>query len=268
LYSNIFIAICAVAMTFQTYWILGIDYKTSPALAGLVFFSTWVIYAIHRLVSLDKVDKSLKVDRFQIIAHYQRHIQFYTFLATIGVGVCFFFLQPITQVALVLPGLLSLGYVIPFLGEQKKRLRDINFIKIFLIAIVWSYVTVLLPLLEYQIPIDANIVGMFVERMLFIFIITLPFDLRDWEIDRRNGVQTLPAVLGVSKTLEVAFVLLLLWLGMTYFLYSSTIWGGLVLTGIITGGLIGLSPKQKQDYFFTGLVDGTMILQAVLIYFF
>ncbi|WMX17324.1 hypothetical protein [Aureispira sp. CCB-E] len=265
LYSNIYIALCAVAMTAQTLYVFDISVPTSPALLGLVFFSTLVIYALHRLVSLSKVDKNLKVERFNVIETYQRHIQIYAALGTIGGGVCFFFLARTTQYALVLPAILSLGYVIPFMGNKKLRLRDVHFIKIFLIAIVWSYVTVLLPVLEHGIPLEEQAIGAIIERILFIFVITLPFDLRDWEIDKKNGVRTIPATIGVKKTLQLAFFILVLWmLGVTQ-IYTWSIVVGLWGSGITTGILVYYSPQQKHDYYFTALMDGTMLLQYGLV---
>lgn len=170
-----------------------------------------------------------------------------------------------TQLALVLPALLSLGYVIPFLGKRKLRLRDVNFIKIFLIAVVWAYVTVLLPLLELNIALDDFAIGMLVERALFIFVITLPFDLRDWEIDQRNGVQTIPAVIGVANTVRLAFIVLIVWWLLCWFLYTNPILIALGLSGLSTAFFVAIAPKQRHDYFFTALMDGTMILQYALI---
>lgn len=268
LYSNIYIAFCAVAMTAQTLYVFDISIKTSPTLLGLVFFSTLVIYALHRLVSLSKVDRSLEVERFHVIGMYKRHIQIYTGLGILGGAVCFFCLNRSTQYALVLPALLSLGYVIPFMGNGKLRLRDINFIKIFLIAIVWSYVTVLLPLLEHNISIAYQELGVLLERILFIFVITLPFDLRDWEIDKRNQVRTIPATIGVKKTLRLALFILVIWCGLVFLLYNLPIALALLISGISTGVLVYNSPKQKHDYYFTALIDGTMIVQYVLVVLF
>lgn len=267
LYSNIYIALCAVAMTAQTLYVFDIKIKTSTALVGLVFFSTLVIYALHRLVSLSKIDASLNVERFNIIGAYKGHIQIYAILGTIGGGICFFFLNWRTQCALVIPAILSLGYVIPFMGNKKLRLRDIHFVKIFLIAIVWSYVTVFLPLLEYNIPIKASTVGALLERVLFIFVITLPFDLRDWKIDQKNNVLTIPAKIGVQKTLYLAAVVLIFWMGIIYFIYVPAVTIALFFSGISTGIFVYFSPQQKHDYYFTALMDGTMILQYMLVVF-
>lgn len=265
LYSNIYIAFCAVAMTAQTLYIYDINIKTSPALLGLVFFSTLVIYALHRLVSLSKIDKSLEVERFNVIGTYKQHIQIYAGLGILGGGVCFFYLNRPTQYALLLPALLSLGYVIPFMGNKKLRLRDVHFVKIFLIAIVWSYVTVLLPFLECEITIGFRELGILLERVLFIFVITLPFDLRDWEIDQRNQVRTIPATIGVKNTLRLAFITLVIWVLLVFKIYNLSIALALLISGISTGILVYYSPKQKHDYYFTALMDGTMILQYVLV---
>lgn len=265
LYSNIYIALCAVAMTAQTLYVFDISIRTSPALLGLVFFSTLVIYALHRLVSLSKVDKSLEVERFNVIGTYKKHIQLYAGIGVLGGGLCFFFLSRSTQYALVIPALLSLGYVIPFMGNKKLRLRDVHFIKIFLIAVVWSYVTVLLPLLEYKIGINTRTIGMLFERILFIFVITLPFDLRDWEIDQKNGVRTIPATIGVKNTLRLAYIILIVWSLLILQIYSFPIALGLLISGASTAIFVLYSPQQKHDYYFTALMDGTMILQYILV---
>lgn len=276
LYSNIFIAFCAVALSVQTLFLLQQDWKTSPALLGLVFFSTWFIYALHRLVSFQKLNASLDIPRFQIIGNYQQHIQGYALVAAVLAGACFFFLEGATQLALILPALLSLGYVLPFIGKQQLRLRDLHFVKIFLIAIVWAYVTVLLPILETATFSSLSTVGgLFLERALFIFIITLPFDLRDWKLDEHHAVKTIPTLLGPQNTIYLGLFLLIIWNLFTTFLYSWPSTLGFYATSLGTAILLWhtLDWKSKSsdlqivehDYYYTGLIDGTMILQAVLV---
>jgi len=252
-------------MTAQTLWALQIPLKTSPPLVGLVFFSTLVIYAIHRLVSLNKIDKKIRGSRFDVTQQYKSHIQLYALLSVVGGSYCFFLLNRSTQVALVLPAILSLGYVIPFLGNRKLRLRDINFLKIFLIAIVWAYVTVLLPILEFGVEWNEQVIGLLAERLLFIFVITLPFDIRDWEIDKHNEVKTIPALIGVAATIRLAIALLVVWLLICWWVYPMAMAVGITLTAVFTAYLLWMTPKQQHDYFFTALVDGTMIIQATLV---
>jgi hypothetical protein len=283
LYSNLFIALCAVAMTLQTLFLLQQEWKTGLALLGLVFFSTWFIYALHRLVSWRKLNARLDIPRFQIIGNYQSHIKIYAGFAALMATICFFYLKPRTQGALILPALLSLGYVLPFIGKHQLRLRDLPFIKIFLIAGVWSYVTVLLPLLETGIILQMDalysitrlIIPLFLERALFIFIITLPFDLRDWKLDQHHAVKTVPTVLGPQRTIYLGLGLLLCWsliVTVCYpwplFLatYATALWTGILLWYTLRTGTDGGTVQVvEDDYYYTGLIDGTMIVQAVLV---
>ncbi len=266
LYSNLFIACCAVAMTWQTQLLLGQELAFTP-LVGLVFCATLVIYALHRVVGMSKVKDFLDVERFHVIQTYWSHISFYAVLAVIGGAVCFFYLNLSTQLALVLPALFSIAYVLPFLGKKReKRLRDVHFIKIFLIAIVWAYVTVLLPAIELDIWQEKRIWLMFVERSLFVFCITLPFDIRDLKVDKHNNVNTLPAKLGLTNTLRLAFLLMTIFVVLCFVNYSSISSLALLISAVSTYFLIYFSPQFTHDYYFTGLMDGTMIIQFLALW--
>ncbi|MCP4443209.1 MAG: UbiA family prenyltransferase [Aureispira sp.] len=265
LYSHLFIAFCAIAMTAQTFFLLDYDWQLAWPLLLLVFSATLVVYALHRLISLDKIKKSLHTQRYKTIRRYALHIKVYAAVAMLLGVFSFFYLQRVTQFLLILPALLSVGYVVPFLGGQKKRLRDINFIKIFLIAGVWAYVTVCLPFAELGLLHTSKLWYWGVERAIFIFIITLPFDIRDWEIDKAAGVQTLPATLGVQATLILVTILTIVWLILVFLLYPLSIFYGLLVSGLTTYLLVLRSPKQSNDYYFTAVMDGTMLIQFLLV---
>jgi len=276
LYSNVYIAVAAVALTAQTQLILFGKFELDT-LSVLVFFATMFIYASHRLVGLFSVKKFLKEGRFHIINTYKNHIWIYTGIAVIGLIYAFFQVSFRVQLALVLPGLISLGYVIPFLGfkkNRKLRLRDLNWIKIFLIAIVWAYVTVILPIIEIR-SVSWSDVLIFVERAVFIFMITLPFDIRDLKVDQYNNVKTIPAVYGIPFTMKLVFaslIFLLILASANYlFVPDSPIYFaafGLWLSLISTYIFIRISIDKTDDYYFTGLLDGTMWLQFVCVWAF
>jgi len=268
-YSNLWIALCAAAMCWQTQFILTGQIELNW-LVGLIFCSTLVLYALHRIIGISKVHEFLDLERFAVIAKFKNHIIFYAFLAGIGGLICFWKISLQIKLALFAPGIISLGYVIPFL-RGKKRLRDLNHIKIFLIAIVWAWVTVVLPAIEVGQFNYLDIGLMAFERALFIFSITLPFDIRDLKVDKHSDVKTIPAVIGVKKTKQLgaailcaAFLIsLLLYWG--YF-YSENVLLGLTISYLTTLYLIFQSDKFKHDYFFTGALDGTMILQFLFIW--
>ena len=270
LYGNFFIATCAVAMLWQTELILYGQFAWNY-LTSFVFASTLFLYALHRIVGMKKVQSFLEKYRYHIINRYRHHILLYAFVGGLVATWYFFSLTLTNQLLIVIPAILSLGYVLPFFGQQR-RLRDFDYLKIFLIAIVWSFITVILPIVErhsWNIQLtDVLIMG---ERMLFIFAITLPFDIRDLKVDEFIKVKTIPAMIGLAKTkylaglvLLVAFLIaVILWYLQVYVIATLCALG---ISYVSTYIFIYFCDQTDHDYYFTALMDGTMIIQFLLVY--
>ena len=104
-------------------------------LTTFTFAATLCLYALHRIVGIKKVQAFNEKYRYHIIERYKNHILIYALVGGIISGYLFFSLTFLNQLLIIVPSLLALGYVIPFFGNQK-RLRDFNYVKIFLVAIV------------------------------------------------------------------------------------------------------------------------------------
>ncbi len=268
LFGNFWIAACAVAMTWQTELLLFNQIEINT-LTYFVFFATLFLYAIHRIVGLVKVKPFLEKYRYSVIYHFRNHIKVYAFLGGVGALYCFFYLSFANQLLLVIPAILSLGYVLPFV-KGDKRLRDFDYIKIFLIAIVWGVITVLMPILERTTELTLAHLLILSERMFFIFAITLPFDIRDLKIDAHIDVKTIPSMIGIDKTKKLSLISLILVVvlaGANLYLgtYQISHLVGIILSCSSTLLFINYSDKTDADYFFTGLMDGTMILQFLMV---
>ncbi|RMG82613.1 MAG: hypothetical protein D6714_11060 [Bacteroidetes bacterium] len=268
-YSNLWIAVCALAMTLQTELLIAHRLVFGP-MAGFVFFSTLFLYAIHRIVGLFKVQPFTEKGRYKVISNYKSHILIYAGLAGLAGFYYFIQLSRLVQCTLLLPGAISLGYVLPFLGG-KKRLRDIGLIKIFLIAIVWAWVTVLLPAIELEAIADPAVWIMALERALFIFAITLPFDIRDLSVDAHNQVPTIPAKIGIPRTRKLGIYLLLAMIFLVNINYQIGFYEGraaiaLIVSAVYSGMLVYFSDPNRHDYYYTGAVDGTMLVQFLLVW--
>jgi len=256
-------------MLLQTQFLLTKYLQFTP-LIGLTFCATLFLYALHRIVGLAKVQPFTEKGRYQVISKFKSHIIGYAVLAAIG-GLYFFWqVAWAIKLALIIPAILSLGYVLPILAG-KKRLRDFNFIKIFLIAIVWAWVAVFLPFLENETTLGYSFFLLFLEKALFIFAITLPFDIRDLKVDAHTAGQTIPAKIGARKTKYLAafcigISVLLAFLNVYLHFYDLLTGFALLFAGLITVVIISYSDKTEEDYFFTGLVDGTMLIQFGLVY--
>ncbi len=144
IFSNILVAFCVLAFALSTEILLGIqaNYKISQ----FVFFATLFAYNFQRAVRIEKGKDHIRKDWLN------RHkIAIYSLMLLGGLmsAYLFFEFQAPTQIAIVVSGVLSIGY--PF------GLRKIPGSKIFIIALVWTISTMLLVLLENQIPLSQNI---------------------------------------------------------------------------------------------------------------
>ena len=108
------------------------------------------------------------------------------------------------------------------------------------------------------------------SELFFIFAITLPFDIRDLRVDNHDGVKTIPSVIGLQRTKRLGLLAIIVfcslvvanyWLG-TYQLVDLI---ALLISGLSTLYVVWISDQEKHDYFYSGLVDGTMVIQFALV---
>ena len=248
-------------MLWQTEFILHHSIQFNY-LTTFVFSATLFLYGLHRIVGIQKVQAFSDKYRYAIINQYRSHILFYAIVGGIVAAWFFFYLSTTSQLLIVLPAFLSLGYVLPFFGK-KRRLRDFDYLKIFLVAIVWAFITVVLPLVEYDLFSNVSIL-LLLERMLFIFAITLPFDIRDLKVDASIKVKTIPAMIGIPKTKVLAAVSLCLAFVISGLLYSAAMYTipiviALSISYTTTYLFIHICDQTDHDYYFTALMDGTTV---------
>lgn len=116
--------------------------------------------------------------------------------------------------------ILTILYAVPFLSGLAKNLRQISYLKIIIVAFVWSGFTVLLPLVDTEVSIDVNTIIIFLQRFFLVIILILPFDIRDVKYDAIS-LQTIPKKIGVSQTKTLGLLLLILSLILEYLFPSS-----------------------------------------------
>ncbi len=268
LYGHFWIALAAWLMQAQTQLLYFGTWRWS-ALDGFVAAGTLVIYAIHRLVAMQLQEEPVYAGRFRIMRDYQHHIVAYAVLAAITGAWFFFQLEFSIQLTLLVPCLIALAYVLPLF--KGRRLRDFSYLKIFLIAFSWAWITAVGPVIQWGGELNIAVLWLVVERAAFVFAITIPFDIRDLQLDQVGQVSTLPGKFGVERAKRIAYfalaimvvAIILNGVGGFYSLLVATI---LFLSALAAGALIYYSHAQRHDYYFTGALDGTMILQALLIW--
>lgn len=268
IFGNIWIALAAASWTAQSYleWKMTFNWK----IIGLNFFATLLVYNLDRLLALKKMRKSFSIRHAWLLDHRR----FLVLTSTLPIIYLFFILFDLkinSIVFLTHLAFLSIFYAFPFIPFKSKKLnlRQLPFAKIFLIAYVWASSTVVLPNLELnQNLINLDLWLSFLSRFLFILAITIPFDIRDFRVDKKMKIKTLPNLLGNSKVLKLAFICLLIYGILNVILYFKNwkIAFPLIFSAILTGFLIWKNKHSKTEYYYAFVLDGLMILQFLLLY--
>ena len=269
LYSNLWIAICAASLVLETDFLATGKASITP-LVWTVFFSTLLLYAAHRLIGVHLAKGYSDKGRYLIIRKHEWHIFIYAILSALGLAIFFFQLSYTLQVAIFISGIPALGYILPVFGN-KKRIRDIHLVKIFLVALSWAYITILVPNLMFSESINVSIIPPLLERFFFVFAITLPFDIRDLSLDEFTKVKTIPSWLGIPKTKKLGYSLSFLAIFFSILSYQNNFYTlrNLIAVNILylfTILVIKWTRTNRHDYFFTGLVDGLMLLHFLIIF--
>ncbi len=131
--------------------------------------------------------------------------------------------------------------------------------------------TAVVPVLLTHQPltVNKNLLHLLI-RFCFMTAICIPFDIRDLKIDEADNISTIPHILGESQTrlLALAFMIvydvLIIWDYRLNFL-SPLVFAMLLLSAILNTILVMMSSSKRSEYFFIAGIDGTMILQGVML---
>jgi 4-hydroxybenzoate polyprenyltransferase len=265
LFGNIYVAIGTVCLIQSSIIQLGYTYNLF-FYSLLSFFATLFIYNFQRVFYVPKKDNSLHSVRRKWIFENPISIKTLTLIGFIGVCICFFFNN--FKIILYLSPLLilSLAYFLPFI-----KLRKSAWFKLFTLTIVWTMVTAVVPILltTAEIFTKNNMLHIAV-RFCFMIAICIPFDIRDLTIDKADNVSTLPHLFGENKTRWIAFffmiIYILLIIGEYYLeMFNLKFFCGLLISALINTVLVLMSSSKRSEYFFVAGIDGTMILQGILL---
>lgn len=276
LFSNVFMAVCAVAQGLVTFYLIGS--KPLYTILALLFTSTIGIYNFSILLTKPKNPEQSSLVRVRWFFAHHRLMVTLTIVSILSLVPLFFLISTESRLLLVFLGVISFCYSLPLftLADQKFGLRNIPGLKQFLITLVWTMSTVLLPILEAQ---DMNITNislrdttiLLAKRFLFIAALTVPFDIRDLFEDRESGLKTIPVVIGEKRAylfcqfLLAGYIILL-------FLYKNngfnTDFFALTLTAFLAGWLIFKSKWQRNEYYYFFYLDGVLILQYIFLLLF
>lgn len=162
--------------------------------------------------------------------------------------------------------LLSLAYTIPF-PRKHKNLRNRYGLKIFIVALCWTLLTAVFPLLGLAVFECAHYL-FFVERFIMVVVATLPFEIRDSSADDQD-LGTIPQLIGCHFTKLLGYGLLLLLLFLIVFnpafsLAEASAMGAMLLAYCLSLYFIQPSSPKNSTLFWVEAIP----LVGFMIYFF
>lgn len=273
LFSNVFMALCAVAQALITFQLIGS--KPVYTVLGLLFTATLAEYNFSILISKpDQPQKSSYRRVRWFFAHHRLMVTF-TIVSVLSLVPLFLLLSMESRILLIFLSILSLGYSIPLfsIGDHKFGLRHIPGMKPFLITLVWTLSCVLLPVLEAQ-DMHMTTISMrdttilIAKRFLYVAALTIPFDIRDLFHDKQTGLKTIPVAWGEKNAylfcqfLLAGYIVLLFMFRHNGFSINFI---ALTASAILTGWLIFKSKWEKDEYYYFFYMDGVLIVQYVFL---
>lgn len=253
--SNIWVAFCALGLTASSELLLN---TANFDISKFVFFSIIFAYNFQRIVRLKKGHQhSYK----NWLVKNRKAVYLLMFIAAVVSAYLFFSFRSSTQLAILFTGTLSAFY--PF------GLRKIPFAKIFIISFVWAVSTMLLLVLENNITISQNIIWQLASRFLFVFAITIPFDIRDIEYDSKN-VLTIPLFFGVKRSKIIAIFSLFICVIISFFQYFEMAFTflnllALIFLYILASIFIQKSDKRSGEIYFSFWVESLSFFSYFLL---
>jgi len=206
-----------------------------------------------------------------------KQIQIFSFLSFLALCYFSFKLSYNAIIALSIMGVITFLYAIPFLPktiflDESKNLRAISGLKIYVIAFVWSNVTVIIPLINENYIITTDVILTALQRYLYVLVIMLPFEIRDVQFDSIK-LSTIPQQIGVKLTKFIGGVFLIVLYCIEFFKTINTKPQELILLSVvlITGVLLFCSKVNQKQYYSSFIVESISILWLILIllsYFF
>lgn len=275
IYSNILISFAAVSLCLSSQIILAGDGTLYPYLLA-VFFGTLCEYNLNSFLLIARRKILPKGERFDWIRSNKSCVVFLFLTSLAGVILTCLYLQTSVFLLFVIGATILFLYSTPVFFSSRKyfSLRDIKFLKIFLISFVWAFVTIAIPFCKVASERSFfEFITLFIERFLFIFAITIPFDIKDMEQDRVQKLRTIPTMIGAERANQLSHILLFLFLFLvcSRFLYDQK-------TDVLLASLMmflilkllfhfrkDLKRYLNRDLYCYGLLDGSMLLYGVLL---
>ncbi|MHB0754358.1 UbiA prenyltransferase family protein [Polaribacter sp. M15] len=209
--ASIHVALAVYALLRITEMYFDLPYNQN--LYYFIFFGTITGYNFVKYAGVAKLHHRSLTDSLKVIQIFS----FFCFLA-----MCYFAYQlQLSTLYYSIPFVvLTILYGVPFLSGFDKNLREVSYLKIAVVALVWAGFTVLIPIVDANAHITYTTYVLLLQRFLIVVVLILPFDIRDVQYDAIS-LQTIPRKIGIEKTKRLGLILMIFCLILEYLASTS-----------------------------------------------
>lgn len=282
-FSNIFLGISAVSLCIETNLMTHLSLNYFPFYI-ITFLGTSIYYTIIYVKNVQAKHHNERT------LWYRRNLGYILTTLKYIVAIAIFFgmvilfrnrhslfsLTPLQWVLLIIFPCLAIWYTISPRIFPLKNIREIGMVKPFIIGLTWSGFVTFYPVFIWQIqkgfpgtpPLFPS-VFLWLQNFLFISILAIIFDIKDYRNDLLHYLKTFPVVLGIKNTLRfVTFPLLILnifafaaFQMQQHFSLEQTFLQAIPYL-FLTFVIFKHNKPKKLLYYLAG-IDGLMLLKAV-----
>ena len=230
----------------------------NPYYLLFIFCATIGAYSFQRI--LKSRDDFSKTKRHHWIDEHRKLLTVIFILATLVGASCIFTFPPESLYFIIPIGIISglyAGHFLRFIFPKTENLRTIPHLKIYLIAISWTFLTAGLPFYNEYLFFDITIILLMCSNFLMIWGITIPFDIRDVDVDAKSQ-KTFPQIFGIMGAKVIGIGLLVAaYMQLTlYFVPGLTT----TIAMVVSSALVYFSDPKRKELYYTFWVEGSIIL--------
>lgn len=271
--SQVVVGLGAAGMTAAASLLQGLE--ISLVLVGVSFFYIYAMHMLNHFLDKEAGQYNEPERALFLTNHRVSLISAGVFSAGLAMGLCLT-LGWLPFLLVTVMSILGLLYSVPVVPRGLGRLigiqslKDIPGSKTLSASLAWAFMVAILPAVAVGPPDPWNTPLAFFYTVVLVFVRCALFDILDVQGDLMVGKETLPIVLGESKTrsllwgLTIALALVLLsalWLGVA----SGLAWGLLLpVAGLAAMQLIFARDLMMPGALSEGLVDLNFWLAGVV----
>lgn len=256
LQSSLHVALSVYALIRVTEMVLHL--LPNAYLAGFGFFGTVVGY------NFVKYDATARSKTSELAGRMKAFISV-SIVAFAGAVYCFLMLHLITQIVSGICMLITAIYTLPFFPNRKNA-RSWSGLKIYIVALCWVGVTVVLPAVDARMDFTADFYIVCLKRFILVVVLLFIFEIIDLAWDDPH-LKTVPQQIGIKNTKKLGVALMVIFLVLELFQIGESLprFSASVVLLVLTSGFLYFANPARGRYYTTFWAESIPILWWLLL---